>query len=197
MKKTSAGAFPVADPAGFGSSPLSRPGGRFSPNFDFATLGAYLNLGIPGFTAEAEPLDEGPRFFECEDLLGGWRRETEHPDFSGLSYVSSGAPGAPFKRPLTLRFRTQTSGTVTIWVRCWFRGGQPAPLSLVLNGRAAGAPLSVVGGGAGPSFRWESYGPIETEAGLQVMQVLPRLEGQEDVDALVITLNREWRPPVF
>jgi hypothetical protein len=165
--------------------------------FEFSSMAEYLDLGLPGFGAEAQALGDETRFFECEDLLGGWRRETDHEGSSGLAYVSSGPPGALFKRPLTLRLRTETPGPVAIWVRFWRRGERSATPALLLNARALLASEAEAQGTASPSFRWVAYEPLETTPGLQVIQVLPRVEGQEDVDAIVVAHNRSWRPPRF
>jgi hypothetical protein len=184
------------DPSGFRASPLLAESVPFRAGFRFECVRGFLDLGAGLLDSPAVKLAEEGQLFEAEDFPGGWVALRDIGGASGTGCASSGSEGETAEVGITLRLLVERPGTRHIWARAIAGGGGRSPSFRL---RAGGKDLKATHEGRDGARRltWEKAGEANFPAGEVFLQVLDAGSGREAVDAIAITTDGRWTPPVF
>lgn len=183
------------DPTGFRQSPVVALW-PFTEDLDLRSVRGFLNLGVGAFANPPVVCLGSGQCIEAEDHAGSWHAAADLPGYSGEGYVSSGCVGAPSSLPVAFRILQERSGTYHIWVRALVGGGDGSPAIRLRVGSLDLEPTHSSSDGP-RTFGWERAGQVAFTTGEIFLQIIDAGPGREGVDALVITPDADWRPPVF
>ncbi|MFA6172161.1 MAG: FAD-dependent oxidoreductase [Kiritimatiellales bacterium] len=129
------------------------------------------------------------------DSYGGWELDTFHTDLTAASgYLLANRLAGPVDDAVTC-IRIPEAGRWNLWVRTrnWLPEYSPGQFQVLVDGQVCG---KVLGAADSDRWIWESGGAFET-AKLKVEIRLKDLTGHlSRVDAIILTRNDDYRPPV-